>query len=248
MSLLHVRDEFLAARARRGDEVAFAELARRYRRLIWAVSRYPPAGLEVEDLRQEALIGLFAACRTFEPARGIRFAGWARLCVRQAIFGALQKARSPKQLVLTHALHDGDEATRQLEHRVAAPAGTDPAVVVLLRDELRERAHAKRRRGRGSGVDRRRRYSDEQVSRALALIAQGKTLKETAWAVRAPTKRVARWVKRAGQPRVAGRRRYSQTEIAHAIALVRDGASLRQAGAAVGATNATVLRWLRKAA
>lgn len=243
MSLAHVRDEFLAGRAGRGDEAAFAELARRYRGLLGTAARYWSAGADAEDLRQAALIGLYFACRSFDPGRGCRFAGWARRCVRQAILDTLRWAGGRRQLVLTEALHDGEEATRQLEHRVAAPAGSDPAVVVALRDELRERTLASRRR-----VDRRRRYSDEQVSRALALIADGKTLKQAGWAVGAPPGRVACWVRRAGQPRPAGRRRYSKTEIAHALALVQAGASLRQAGAAVGATNATVLRWLRKAA
>jgi len=243
MSLAHVRDEFLAGRAGRGDEAAFAELARRYRGLLGTAVPYRSAAIEPDDLRQEALIGLHFACRSFDPSRGCRFPGWARWCVQQAILGALQRAQGRRHRMLTDALHDGEDATRQLEHRVAAPPGSNPAVVVALRDELRERVHASRRR-----VDRRRRYSDEQISGALALIADGKTLKEAGWAVGVPADRVACWVRRAGQPRPAGRRRYSQTEIAHALALVDAGASLRQAGAAVGATNATVLRWLRQAA
>jgi hypothetical protein len=63
MSLERVRDEFLAARASRGDGAAFGELARRYRPLIVSAAAYPPPGLEFEDLRQEALLGLFEACR-----------------------------------------------------------------------------------------------------------------------------------------------------------------------------------------
>jgi RNA polymerase sigma factor (sigma-70 family) len=243
MSLARVRDEFLAARAARGDEVAFAELARRYRGLLGSATRYHAAGVDVDDLRQAALIGLYFACRSFDPRHGCRFAGWARRCVRQAILNALRWVSGRRQLVLTGALHDGEDAAGQLEHRVAAPAGSDPAVVVALRAELGERVRASRHR-----VDRRRRYSDEQVRRALALIAAGKTLKQAGWAVGAPANMVSRWVRRAGQPRPAGRRRYSQSEIDHALALVHAGASLRHAGAAVGATNATVLRWLRKAA
>ena len=41
--------------------------------------------------------------------------------------------------------------------------------------------------------------------RALAPIAEGRTIKEVAFAVGASTYSVARWVKRSGQPR-AGRR------------------------------------------
>jgi RNA polymerase sigma factor (sigma-70 family) len=244
MSLADVRDEFLARRAGRGDDAAFVELARRYRGLLGTAARYWSAGLDEDDLRQAALIGLYFACRSFDPVHGCRFAGWAQRCVRQAILNAIRWAHGRRQRVLTQALHDDDEDEFwQLEHRVAAPAGSDPAVVVALRDELRERVHASRRR-----VDRRRRYSDEQISRALALITDGKTLKEAGWAVGAPANQVSRWVRRAGRERRAGRHYYSQAEIDHALALVHAGASLRQAGAAVGATGPTVLKWLRKAA
>jgi DNA-directed RNA polymerase specialized sigma24 family protein len=60
VSLELVRDEFLAARASLGDGAAFAELARRYHRLLCAASTCPPPGVEFEDLRQEALIGLWS--------------------------------------------------------------------------------------------------------------------------------------------------------------------------------------------
>ena len=63
MSVRAVRDEFLARRVKRGDELAFAELARRYRPLIGAATRQVPPGLEAEDARQAALIGLLEACR-----------------------------------------------------------------------------------------------------------------------------------------------------------------------------------------
>ena len=58
MSLGTISDDFLAARAAGGDEAAFAELARRYRPLIGYDSVGPPAGIDVEDLRQAALLGL----------------------------------------------------------------------------------------------------------------------------------------------------------------------------------------------
>jgi len=249
MSLERVRDEFLAARASGGDGTAFAEVARRYRPLVEAVAaHHRSTGVEIEDLRQEALLGLFAACRTLDPARGCRFAGWARVCVRNAVGSAHRNARAGKQLVLTDAVHDGEEVMEQLEHRVPAPAGTDPAAVVMVRDELRERVFAAHHPPRATADDRRRRYSEAQVAEALALIAEGKTLKQTAWEVGAPTHTIQRWLKRAGQPRSGGRRCFTPEEIRTAVALVQAGSSLRQAGAAVGASSPAVLRWVRKAA
>ncbi len=80
MSLGSVRDEFLAARASRGDGAAFAELARRYRPLIVSASKIRAAGLEFEDLRQEALIGLFVACRKCNPAGPRQASPGSRAC------------------------------------------------------------------------------------------------------------------------------------------------------------------------
>jgi transposase-like protein len=247
VSLRAVSDGFLAARTAEGDGVAFAELARRYRPLIVHATRWRELGLEVEDARQEALLGLFQACLKHDPARG-RFQGLANLRVRSGVRNARIDARRPSRRILTEAYRDGDEPTRQLAERAAAPEGSDPAWVVELRDELRERAERARRKANAPHGDLRRRYSDQQIAHALALIADGKTLKETALAVGAPANRVARWVTRAGQPRLGGRRRYSPTEVREAVSLVQAGASLRQAAAAVGASNATVLRWLRQVA
>jgi RNA polymerase sigma factor (sigma-70 family) len=247
MSLRAVSDGFLAARTAEGDSVAFAELARRYRPLIVHVTRRRELGLDVEEARQEALLGLFQACLKHDPARG-RFEGLASLRVRSRVRNARIDARRPSRRILTEAYRHGDDPTRQLAERAAAPEGSDPARVVELRDELRERAERARCKTDAPGGDLRRRYSDQQIAHALALIAEGRTLKQTALAVGAPADRVARWVTRAGQPRPAGRRRYGPTEVRQALSLVQSGASLRQAAAAVGASNATVLRWLRQAA
>jgi RNA polymerase sigma factor (sigma-70 family) len=235
-----ITDEFLARRAAAGDDAAFAELVRRYRPLLRHACKWPPPGLDVEELRQEALLGLFDTCRRHDPARG-RFAALAKCNVRQRVITASVRARTRKHRMLTEAAHDRGDPTLWLSARLPAPAGADPALVVELRDELRERAERTRK------VDRRRRYTDEQAARALALIAEGKTPKEAAFAVGATRNAVHTWLKRSGQTPVAGRRHFSAEEIGEAVALVRAGATLREAAAAVGTTGPTVLRWLRRA-
>ena len=84
MSLGGVSDRFLAVRAAAGDEPAFAELALRYRALIGRLTQGPPRGVEVDDVRQEALLGLLDACQFFDPAKGA-FAVVASLNVRWQI-------------------------------------------------------------------------------------------------------------------------------------------------------------------
>jgi transposase-like protein len=247
MSLRGVSDGFLAARTAQGDSAAFGELARRYRPLILHVTRCREFGLEVEDARKEALVGLFEACVKHDRGRG-RFEGLASLRVRSRVRNARIDARRPSRRILTEAYRDGDEPTRQLEERASAPEGSDPALVVELRDELRERAERAHRKAAAPGRDLRRRYSDEQINRAVELIAEGKTPKEAAFALGVPQQRVLTWAKRAGQTGPALRRRFTTAEIDEALALVRGGASLRHAAAAVGTTGPTVLKWLRKAA
>jgi hypothetical protein len=254
MSLEPVRDEFLATRASRGDGAAFAELVRRYRRLLVSASMYPPPGVEFEDLRQEALIGLFEACRRKASApTGPGFAGFAwfaRRYVRWRVAKARVHARTRKHHVLSRATVRDPEAWQRVELSAAAPAASDPAIVVELRDELRELANRPSLRAVPGvrGDDGRRRYTNEQIDHALELVKQGQTLQQAALAVGANEDQVGRWVNRAGVRRTGGRHYYTEAEIAHALALVEAGASLAKAGAAVGATGPTVLRWRRNAA
>jgi transposase-like protein/DNA-directed RNA polymerase specialized sigma24 family protein len=254
MSLVDVRDEFLAARASRGDGAAFAELARRYDRLLCAASTYPPPGLEFEDLRQEALIGLFEACRRKASApTGPGFAGFAwfaRHYVRWRVIKARVRARTRKHYVLSRATVKDAEAWQRVELSAPAPAASDPAVVVQLRAELRALANRPSLRAL-PGVrsdDGRRRYTNEQIDHALELVKQGQTLQQAALAAGVTDEQVGRWVRRARLQRTAGRHYYTDAEKAHALALVDAGASLAKAGAAVGATPSTVYKWRQKAA
>src|SRR5688572_8354942 len=135
-------DSALAARGVTGDGVAFGELAPRYDGLIRQTTRGFASGLTSEDQRQEALIGLFLACRAHDPGKG-HFGGLATVCVRRRVWAARLKARSRRQRILTDALaldhHDGaDETALTLAERLPAGDGADPTRVIELRDELRQ--------------------------------------------------------------------------------------------------------------
>jgi RNA polymerase sigma-70 factor (ECF subfamily) len=249
MSLVDVRDEFLAARAAKGDGRAFSELAHRYRRVIGVTIRSTGFGGGWEEERQEALIGLYLACRAYRASCG-RFGPFASVCIRNRVLNLRARARRPSQRVLTNAvaLHASPDGSVPLSERLPAGEGSDPAVVIELREELRERAE----RARARQLQRQpppRRHTPEEIGRALALVAEGMTLREAGEAVGARYDTVSRWVKRAGQtPSRQSGQRYTPEQISRALALVDDGASLAQAGAAVGASDTTVLRWQRKAA
>jgi hypothetical protein len=191
-------DAELAARVVKGDGDAFAELADRYRWLIgWLTSR-PHPGLEQEDQRQEALIGLLQACRDFDPARG-SFGAIATIRVRSRVSTARAQAHNTRNRIITNALRlehqagPDEDRMRTLAERLPAGPGADPAVVVELRDELRQRAAYRRR----YGEQRKRRFTDADVATALELVAQGKTLREAGAAVGASHPTVMRWVRNA---------------------------------------------------
>ena len=125
-----VPDEVLAERVRRGDELAFRVLVTRYEPLLRSVCWSPlPVGLDADDLRQEALLGLLEACR-MESARS--FAAIARTTVRWRVLGARERTRQASARVLNEAiwLDGGNEDMTAVE-------GADPAVAVLVREQLR---------------------------------------------------------------------------------------------------------------
>jgi hypothetical protein len=208
-------DAELAARVVKGDGDAFAELAHRYGWLIgWLTSR-PHPGLEREAERQEALIGLLQACRDFDPARG-SFGAIATIRVRSRVSTARTKAHNTRNRIITNALrlehHAGPDEDRMRTLGEMPPAGdaSDPALVVELRDELRQRAIRRQREERARAARRRphsrparreravewpRRYTDADISTALTLVAEGKTLREAAAAVGASHPTVMRWLR-----------------------------------------------------
>ena len=69
-----------------GDQEAFALLVHRMMPLIHAqVHSCRCAGVEDEDLAQEALMGLLAAVRTYRPDGGAAFTTYATACIRHRL-------------------------------------------------------------------------------------------------------------------------------------------------------------------
>lgn len=124
-----VPDEVLAERVRAGDELAFRVLVARYEPLLRSVCWSPPPGLDADDLRQDALLGLLESCRV-QSTRS--FAAIAGATVRWRVLNARERTRQAGARVLNEAiwLDGGNEDMPAVE-------GTDPAVAVLVREQLR---------------------------------------------------------------------------------------------------------------
>lgn len=76
-------DETLAARVAVGDKDAEAELCGRHATLAGAIARsFVRRGAPYEDLESVGFLGLLRAVRNYDPARGIKFTAFARMCIR----------------------------------------------------------------------------------------------------------------------------------------------------------------------
>lgn len=131
-------DATLAAPVLAGDGQAFAELAHRYRELIGFTTRNPAEGHDVDDERQEALLALREACRIYNPARG-SFGAIATVRVRSRVWNSRRNRILTDALHLEHRAVEEDESDSTLADTIADREGTDPARVIELREELRER-------------------------------------------------------------------------------------------------------------
>jgi RNA polymerase sigma factor (sigma-70 family) len=58
---------------------------------LWVLHRY--ARLEVEDLEQMGMLGLWHAANRFDPARGVQFDTYASLCIRGLILSGVHRYR-----------------------------------------------------------------------------------------------------------------------------------------------------------
>src|SRR5918998_121727 len=100
---LHERSLLLAAQ--RDDHRATEELLRRYHPLLRATAhRFRlPAGVDRDDITQEARIGFLRAVAGWRPDRG-PFPAFARRCVQNHVLHALDTAGAQKHKLLSHAV------------------------------------------------------------------------------------------------------------------------------------------------
>ncbi len=155
------------------------------------------------------MLALLEACRIFNPARG-SFGAIATVRVRSRVWNARRRARADRNRILTDALRlehravEADDSDATLADTIADREGTDPARVIELREELRERmihrrldrnAKQRARHAAARGIDfaEQRRARDRRRAAALALVAEGKTQEEAAAAAGVNRSTVSRW-------------------------------------------------------
>lgn len=141
-----VSDEELAALAKAKQPHAFPELLNRfYQLMLYKVAnvraRGSSFGVDMDDLMQEASLGLHGAVVTFSPDEGASFRTYAGVCIDNRLRSAMRKSAREKNKPLTHYIELSDlcEGEDALDK---ADAGADPEAQVLIGESVSElRAH-----------------------------------------------------------------------------------------------------------
>ena len=108
----NLSDEQILKLYKQGDEKALDFLLNKYKLLASKKARsYFLAGAESEDLLQEAMLGLYTACRTFNVETGNQFLPFASLCITSAVLDAVKKANRQKNKVLNESLSLTNQGT-----------------------------------------------------------------------------------------------------------------------------------------
>lgn len=139
-------DTALVLRARGGDQLAFEELANRFKDhiRIKALAYFLPDG-GLEDLVQEGRYGLFKAVRDYRPDRKSGFRNFAEMCIQRQIVTAVKTATRQKHGPLNACLSfqespressRGKGVAATLEEALPGPTDDDPLDHLCQREDL----------------------------------------------------------------------------------------------------------------
>lgn len=128
VSLPELELDLLAAAAR-SDSSARAELVERLLPTVrgWA-RRYVGAGVSLDDLVQDGVVGVLRAVERYQPGKG-PFLPWARLWVRQALQQSVAENSRPLRLP-THVLWELHEL-KEARERLSASQRREPGLLEL---------------------------------------------------------------------------------------------------------------------
>ncbi len=110
-----------------GDEEAYAAVALRMAPIIHAtVCNFENLGLDTDDLKQEASLGLLAAVRTYRPDGGASFTTYATTCIRNRLTSVARR----------HGARIRTEQPFEEDGDLPADADSDPARRMLEQESL----------------------------------------------------------------------------------------------------------------
>lgn len=142
-------DEQVLAEYKTGDEQALDFLLEKYKSLASKIARsYFLIGAESEDILQEAMIGLYSACRTYNQSAS-SFKSFATLCITRAVQSAVRKANRLKNKLLNESISLSNQGSVILDGKDEDDDGVNLYVSsdiqdpedVLLQEERKKELH-----------------------------------------------------------------------------------------------------------
>jgi len=140
-------DEELQRLAVHGDSDAEEKLINRYSRLVRICARpHFLVGGDSEDLIQEAMFGLLAAVRGFDPEQSVSFKTYAETCIHNRIISAIRAASRNKHEPLNNGLSFDEVLSDESANLGIQAFQRVPEEQVLARESAQEFISAYRRR------------------------------------------------------------------------------------------------------
>lgn len=100
-----IPDIDLVSSITQGDQIAFNSLLSRYLPVIrYYCKKYFAPALLAGDLNQAGCIGLFVACKKYNPCKGMSFASFAQIHIKHHIINAVKTALRKKQQILNQSI------------------------------------------------------------------------------------------------------------------------------------------------
>jgi RNA polymerase sporulation-specific sigma factor len=104
LNIQDLTDEDLVTYVNQGDQSAFNSILSRHMPMIrYFAMRYYASGLTSGDLFQVGSIGLFVACKKYNPHKGMAFTSFAKMHVKHHIINAVVTALRKKQQSLNQS-------------------------------------------------------------------------------------------------------------------------------------------------
>lgn len=139
--MLNLTNEELIKKIKQGDEYAVEVLFERFNPLVQKIARsYFLFGAEYSDIVQEALVGLYKACITYDEKSETPFKTYASICMRRNIISAVKKANRKKNKSLNDSIAFNDIASGDEEENMLFVPNfvLNPDEEIIQRENLEE--------------------------------------------------------------------------------------------------------------
>ncbi len=137
---MEINDYELLSYVHEGNEEACNLLFQKYKPFIISYAKKlfssrEPFGLELNDLIQEGMLGLYVAIQSFQEKKDVKFYTYAKTCIENRINTMITKARRQKHKLLNESVSlEGGEEDFGLE-KVVGDSTSNPEYMIIDQEE-----------------------------------------------------------------------------------------------------------------